>query len=182
MEVDGIKIEFKQISKWREHLASVPQNVFLLDDTLLENIALTTLSGAVDLPKACRAIQNAHLSEFVEKSENGVLHRIGENGLKLSGGQRQRLGIARALYRDRPILVMDESTSSLDNKTEASILSSVKSWGRAKTVVCVAHRLDTIKRADLIYVIDQGEVRSHGTFENLSKNCPIFRDIVQLTD
>nr|ADD96622.1 hypothetical protein [uncultured organism MedDCM-OCT-S12-C71] len=182
LKSDGIKVDFAQIAEWRKLIAGVPQNVFLLDSTLLENIALESLLGKVNLPKAYTAMKNAQLTEFIEKNEDGIFHLIGENGLRLSGGQRQRVGIARALYRDKPILVMDESTSSLDNKTENSILSSIKSWGRTKTVVCVAHRLDTIKRADLIYVIDNGEVKSHGTFENLSKNCPIFRDIVRLTD
>lgn len=182
LKADGLKIDFAQVAEWRKLLAAVPQNVFLLDATLLENIALESLSGEVDLPRAQRAMENAQLTEFIEGTENGIFHVIGENGLRLSGGQRQRVGIARALYRDKPVLIMDESTSSLDNKTESSILSSIRSWGEAKTIVCVAHRLDTIKRADLIYVIDQGKVKNHGTFESLRRNCPVFRDIVQVND
>ena len=182
LKADGLKIDFAQVAEWRKLLAAVPQNVFLLDATLLENIALESLSGEVDLPRAHRAMENAQLTEFIEGTESGIFHVIGENGLRLSGGQRQRVGIARALYRDKPVLIMDESTSSLDNKTESSILSSIRSWGKAKTIVCVAHRLDTIKRADLIYVIDQGKVKNHGTFESLRRNCPVFRDIVQVND
>lgn len=164
---------------WRDRVAYVPQEVALFDATIAQNVALTW-SDDVDRDRVRGALERAHLWDVVGAREGGVDASIGERGLALSGGQRQRLGIARALYTDPLVLVMDEATSALDNKTEAAVTESIAGLDGEVTVIVVAHRLATIRDADRIFFLREGELVGAGSFEDLISQFPDFAEQAQL--
>lgn len=158
---------------WRSRVGYVPQEVAIFDATVAQNVALTwTDDFDRDLVKS--SLEKAQMLDVVENREGGIDRRVGERGLSLSGGQRQRLGIARALYADPLVLVMDEATSALDSATEAAISKSIQDLHGKVTVVLVAHRLSTIRHADMIYFMADGEVQASGTFDELIEAVPDF--------
>jgi len=138
--------------------AYLPQKVFLIDDTLKNNIALGEKADEVNVDKLSSAIKDACLLEFVESLPKGFNTNIGESGVRLSGGQQQRIALARAFYYSRSILVMDESTSALDQKTEDKIMNEIKINKGAATIIMIAHRLSSLKHCDVIYELDKGIV------------------------
>lgn len=158
---------------WRRRVGYVPQEVALFDSTIAENVALTWHDD-YDPDRVRHALEQAHVWELVEKRDGGMNSPVGEQGISLSGGQRQRLGIARALYADPLVLVMDEATSALDTKTEAAVSQSIADLSGDRTVIVVAHRLSTVRRADTIFFMRDGEVVAHGTFEELVASVPDF--------
>lgn len=133
----------------------VPQNIFLLDESIEKNIALGIQEDEIDSSKILLAIKSAQLETFVHSLPNGLKTVIGERGIRLSGGQRQRIGIARALYNDPEIIILDEATSSLDNETEASFMKTIYSLKGDKTLLIVAHRLSTLNNCDKILTINK---------------------------
>jgi ABC-type multidrug transport system fused ATPase/permease subunit len=133
----------------------VPQNIFLLDESIEKNIALGIQEEEIDSSKILLAIKSAQLDTFVNSLPNGLKTVIGERGVRLSGGQRQRIGIARALYNDPEIIILDEATSSLDNETEASFMKTIYSLKGEKTLLIVAHRLSTLNNCDKILTINK---------------------------
>jgi ATP-binding cassette, subfamily B, bacterial PglK len=139
--------------QWRKMVAYVPQSIYLLDDSILANVAFGISSDKIDEKKVWSALHMAALDTFVMSLPSGLQTRIGELGSRLSGGQRQRIGIARALYKDAPILVLDEATSALDYETEKEILSSVEKLKDRKTLIVVTHRLGTIAGFDAVYTV-----------------------------
>jgi len=126
------------------------------------------------------AIRQADATEFVESFVDGLDTIVGERGVRLSGGQKQRVGIARALLKDSPILVLDEATSAVDVETEAAIRQAIKRVAKGRTVLIVAHRLETIKTASRIVVLDNGKVVEQGTFAELVKKQGVFCRIYQV--
>lgn len=160
-------------SDWRSRVGYVPQEVAIFDATVAQNVALTWTED-FDRGLVKSSLQKAQMLDVVENREGGIDRRVGERGLSLSGGQRQRLGIARALYADPLVLVMDEATSALDSATEAAISKSIQDLHGKVTVVLVAHRLSTIRHADQIYFMADGEVRASGTFDELIAAVPDF--------
>ena len=142
---------FKNPSSWRKNIGYVTQNVFLTDDKLINNIALGIEEKAIDLKKIESSIANSGLLEFVKNLKNGINNYVGEQGSRISGGQLQRVGIARALYNDPKILIFDESTSSLDLKTESEIMTNVYKFQKNKTLIIISHKLDLLKKCDHIY-------------------------------
>jgi ATP-binding cassette subfamily C protein len=153
----------------------VPQDPFLIDDTIRRNVALGLEDGAINDARLWCALKAAALADFIASLPDGLDTIVGERGIRLSGGQRQRLGVARALYDDPDVLVLDEATSSLDSVTEAEIMAAVQSLRGAKTLVIVAHRLSTIRCCDRIYYLEQGRIAASGTFDDLNVNAPGFR-------
>lgn len=143
---------------WLKHLGYIPQNIYLVDDTIRRNIALGVEDDAIDEKAVWRALEDAQLADFVRSLEEGLDTVIGERGVRISGGQRQRIGIARALYYDPEILFFDEATSSLDNETESALMESVNKLGSQKTMIIVAHRLTTLRGCDKIYKVEDGGV------------------------
>ena len=155
VEVDGIDI-FSMPHQWSRIIGYVPQSVFLIDDTVRSNVAFGLKKEEIQDEKVWKALQQAQLKEFVEKLPYGLDTIVGERGVKFSGGQRQRIAIARALYEDPDILVLDEATSSLDNETETAVMESIDALQGRKTLIIVAHRLTTIRNCDRIYEIADG--------------------------
>ena len=159
----------------------VPQHIYLCDDTFAANIAFAVQAGAVDPLNLKRAAKLANIDDFIENDlELGYETIVGERGARLSGGQRQRIGIARALYSHPKLLIMDEATSALDNLTENSVMASVESLRSTLTVIIIAHRLSTVKRADLIFFFDKGRVLDSGTFDELFRKNKMFRDLASV--
>lgn len=156
-------------SDYLSQIAYLPQQVFMSDSTLLSNVALGTKSEDIDIQKVNYALDKSSLSEFVKSLPNGLNTIIGERGVKLSGGQRQRIALARAFYYDRSILVMDESTSALDHKTEQAIIDQIRDLKREKTIILIAHRLTSLQHCDYIYKIEGGSISNLGSYENMIK-------------
>ncbi len=147
------------LCRWHNNLSYVPQDIYLLDDTMRANVAFgEDNQNTVSDEKIWEALEKAQLAEFVRSLPNQLDSMIGEKGVRLSGGQRQRIGIARALYRNTPILILDEATSALDYQTESEILQSVQKLQGEKTLIIITHRLNTIEGCDLIYEIKENHV------------------------
>ena len=158
---------FENLSRWHKSIGYIPQSIYLMDDTVKNNIAFGIAQEDVDEGEIWRALEKAQLKEFVEQMEFGLETVIGESGVKLSGGQRQRIGIARALYNDPQILVLDEATSALDTETETAVMEAIESLAGSKTLIIIAHRLSTIRNCDVVYEVKGGHVVQ---VENLKAN------------
>ncbi len=146
------------LREWHKNISYVPQDIFLIDDTIKENIAFGHDANQIPDEIVWNALEKAQLAEFVRSLPNGLQTQIGEKGVRLSGGQRQRIGIARALFRETPIIVFDEATSALDYQTEADVLKTVAGLKGDKTLVIITHRLTTIADCDRIYEIKDSEI------------------------
>ena len=140
----------KKLLQWRLAISHVPQQIFLSDSTIAENIAFGIERKNIDLDRVKKAAEIAQINTFIDSTKNNYFTEIGENGLKLSGGQRQRLGIARALYRRSQIIIFDEATSALDAKTESEVINALNNLNNDLTLIIVAHRLSTIKKCNRI--------------------------------
>ena len=149
---------YENLRSWREKLRYIPQSIYLSDDTIRNNVAFGIYEAQIDDNAIWKALEKAQLKEFVQGLENGLDTYVGDRGVRLSGGQRQRIGIARALYHDPEILVLDEATSALDSSTEQAVMESIASRQGLKTMIIIAHRLTTIKNADLVYEVSGGNV------------------------
>jgi ABC-type multidrug transport system fused ATPase/permease subunit len=176
--IDGLPLR-DVIHAWRDRVGYVPQRVALFDGTIGQNVALTW-GDDYDRDKVMEALEKAQLSSLVEARQHGIDERIGERGMSLSGGQQQRLGIARALYSDPLVLVLDEATSSLDTKTEDDVVQAIKALHGEVTLIAVAHRISTIKDYDQICYLDRGRILGKGTFSELAASLPQFGLQVQL--
>jgi ATP-binding cassette, subfamily B, bacterial PglK len=152
---------------WSKQVAYLPQEIFLTDNSLCENIALAIPYNQIDKNKVLNALRQARLLDMVNELPNGIDTNIGENGIRLSGGQKQRVAIARAFYHEREILVMDEATSSLDEETEKEIVKEIENLKGSKTLIIIAHRFSTVKNCDRIYRLDKGKIIDSGSFEKV---------------
>lgn len=150
----NIKDEYRS---WLKNVGYIPQLIFMLDDTILKNVAFGVPEDEIDMNRIWEVLKEAQMDEFVRSLPEGLNTGIGERGIRISGGQRQRLGIARALYYDPEVLILDEATSALDNDTEAAIMDAINSLQGRKTLVIIAHRLQTIEKCDMIYRIEGGK-------------------------
>jgi ABC-type multidrug transport system fused ATPase/permease subunit len=159
--VDGADIQGGMRS-WQDQIGYVPQAIYLTDDTLRRNVAFGLPDDSIDDDAVARALRSARLDEFVQSLPSGAGTIVGERGVRLSGGQRQRIGIARALYNDPAVLVLDEATSSLDTATEGEVMESVRALSGHKTVIIVAHRLSTVANCSVIYRLGCGRIVQHG--------------------
>lgn len=178
LEVDGIALP-DVVHAWRSRIGYVPQRVTLFDGTIAQNVALTW-DDDYDRDKVMEVIEKAQLGSLVASRKDGLDERIGERGMSLSGGQQQRLGIARALYSDPLMLVLDEATSSLDTKTEDDIVQALRALHGEITIIAVAHRISTIKDYDQIAYVDHGKILGTGGFRELAASLPQFGLQVQL--
>lgn len=154
---DGVDIE-KNYGAWLAHIGYIPQMIFMMDDSIKSNVAFGFPEEEIDEAEVWRALEEAKLAEYVRELPEGLETQIGERGIRLSGGQRQRIGIARALYTDPDLLIFDEATSALDNETEAAIMESINSLHGKKTMVIIAHRLQTIEGCDMVYRVAGGKI------------------------
>lgn len=150
---DGVDI-FKNYESWLAQIGYIPQSIYLIDESIRENIAFGIDGDQIDEARIWEVLKEAQLKEFVEELPEGLDTTIGDRGVRLSGGQRQRIGIARALYHNPEILVFDEATSALDHDTEAAVMEAVNSFHGKKTMIIIAHRLNTIEKCDIIYKVE----------------------------
>ncbi|MBQ7425534.1 MAG: ABC transporter ATP-binding protein, partial [Lachnospiraceae bacterium] len=153
---DGVDVN-TNYRGWLKNIGYIPQTIFMTDSTIRKNVAFGVPDDEIDDNKVWQALKEAALDEFVKELPEGLDTQIGERGIRLSGGQRQRIGIARALFEDPEVLVLDEATSALDNDTEAAIMDSINRLHGRKTLVIIAHRLQTIEKCDMIYNIGEGK-------------------------
>jgi ABC-type multidrug transport system fused ATPase/permease subunit len=161
--VDGVNVQ-DRIRWWQDQIGYVPQSIFLTDDTLRRNVAFGLPKSEIDDAAVDAAIRAAQLEEFVNSLPLGLETVVGERGVRLSGGQRQRIGIARALYHNPDVLVLDEATSSLDTETEHGVMQAVQALQGEKTVIIVAHRLSTVEYCDRLYRLESSRIVDEGTF------------------
>jgi len=176
--IDDISLTHENTMSWQEKTGYVPQQIFISDDTVLRNIAFGIEDKLIDQQRVIEASQAANIHDFIiNELDDGFSTRLGERGIRLSGGQRQRIAIARALYRNPEILVFDEATSALDNETEKSINESIKALNGHKTLIIIAHRLNTVKNCDVIYVLEKGKIISTGNYDQLISECEKFRQL-----
>jgi len=150
----NIRTEYRS---WLKNIGYIPQMIFMLDDTILKNVAFGVKDDNINMEQVWFVLREAQLEEFVKSLPDGLYTTIGERGIRLSGGQRQRIGIARALYNNPDVLILDEATSALDNDTEAAIMESINLFHGKKTLIIIAHRLQTIEKCDMIYRIENGQ-------------------------
>lgn len=154
---DGTNV-FDNYPAWLGQIGYIPQSIYLVDEPIRNNIAFGIADEEIDDDRIWQVLEEAQLKEFIKSLPEGLDTTIGDRGVRLSGGQRQRLGIARALYHNPEILVFDEATSALDNETEAAVMEAINSFHGKKTMVIIAHRLNTIEKCDLIYKVDGGRI------------------------
>jgi ABC-type multidrug transport system fused ATPase/permease subunit len=168
LRIDDTLLTPSNVRHWQASLGYVPQHIFLADQSVAANIALGVPEPEIDQAAVEKAAWLANLHDFVLRElPQGYNTIIGERGVRLSGGQRQRIGIARALYRDPPVLLFDEATSALDNTTERAVMEAIHNLTGDKTVILVAHRLSTVEPCDRIYVLAGGKVVEEGSWEEL---------------
>ena len=175
LEPDGTLLVDKydvsnELQRWRRNISYVPQELFLIDGTIAENIVFGDTSYHIDNERLWSAIKLSGLEPLVKKLPLGVDSEVGEGGSKLSGGQRQRLTIARALYSDAEVIIFDEATSALDNSTQSIILETIEGLVGLKTIIILAHRVEAVRQAKKIYMMDKGRIVDSGSFTDLSKN------------
>lgn len=165
--VDGQSISGDRRRAWQQTIAHVPQDIYLADTTLAENIAFGARSEEIDMERVRLAARRAQIADFIESGPNGYQAFAGERGVRLSGGQRQRIGIARALYKRANVLVLDEATSALDSETEQVVMDTIEQMGLGITILIIAHRLTTVQRCDKIIKLEYGAVVFEGPYKDL---------------
>lgn len=178
ISIDDSNIASVPTRELREASAAVFQNPSLFSGTIAENICYA--SKGVDVKKMRKAAKAANALGFIESFKNGFNTQIGEKGLKLSGGQKQRIAIARAIYKDAPILILDEATSSLDSKSEVEVQAALETLMRDRTTLIIAHRLSTIQHVDTIVVLEDGKVAQSGSPKMLAKKPGLYRELLAL--
>ena len=167
--VDGVNLH-EQNLEWQSTIGYVAQAIYLTDDTIRRNVAFGIAEKEIDEVALERALKSAQLWDFVESLPEKAHTIVGERGIRVSGGQRQRIGIARALYHEPQVLVLDEATSSLDMETETEVMSAIRALQGFKTILIVAHRLSTVQHCDRVYRIEDATIVAEGTLEELTKN------------
>ena len=158
------------LSEWHAQVAYIPQQVFLIDGSLEENIVFGDNKEQINREKLKDSLKLAKLSDFVETLPDGINTLLGERGIRFSGGQRQRVALARAFYHQRNVIVMDEATSALDNNTEREIVDEIERLKDKKTMIVIAHRLSTLKHCDRIYELKNGKIINIGTYQEIVEN------------
>ena len=173
ISVDGVALTPANRRNWQRSIAHVPQAIFLADASIARNIAFGIAEDAIDLARVTEAAKKAQLDEFIEALPEGYDTHVGERGVRLSGGQRQRLGIARAIYKQAPVLVLDEATSALDDATEAAVMHALDRLGEeGRTIILIAHRMSTVSRADLVVRLEGGRVTELGSYAEVVGGTP----------
>ena len=175
--LDGEELKDNQIASWQSFCSYVPQSINLLNADFVSNVAYGLEKDEINIPKVWESLVSAQLEDLIKSLPNGLATKIGDNGVRLSGGQRQRIAIARAFYRDTKLLVLDEATSSLDNKTESKLIEAINSLDKKLTIIFIAHRITTVKNCDCIYEFENGEIKASGIFEDLINNSESFKEI-----
>jgi HlyD family secretion protein len=181
LKIGNIIIDEQNSSILQKLIGYVPQNIFLSDSSIRNNIAFGLDQEMIEESKIISACKQSQLAQFINTLPDGLDTIVGEKGVQLSGGQKQRIAIARALYRNPKILVLDEATSSLDGITEKKIMESISEIASNMTVLVIAHRLNTVKACDMIYYMDDGKIIDNGTYEELMISNQNFKDLSKIS-
>lgn len=180
--IDNVSLNTYNINSYRSKIGLISQETVVFNDTLYNNVTFWSEKNEKNLEKFKSVIEKVDLLEFLERSTAKEDIMLGDNGVVMSGGQRQRLSIARELFKETEILILDEATSSLDSQTEKLIQESIDRIKGSLTIIIIAHRLSTIKSADTILLLKNGEINAEGNFQELVKNSPIFSKMVELQE
>ena len=172
--IGGYDVNSVPIKVLRDHIAYVPQDNFLFSDTIENNIAF---SGDIEKEKIVEASKLADIHDNIEGFAKGYETVLGERGVTVSGGQKQRISIARAFVKDAEILILDDSVSAVDVKTEKTILENLRKSRKGKTTILIAHRVSTIDTMDKIIYINQGKIEAVGTHKELMESCKVYQEI-----
>jgi ATP-binding cassette, subfamily B, bacterial PglK len=176
--VDGKNI-LHNLDSWQKQIGYIPQNIYLSDDTIRSNIAFGLTTDEIREEQVLAAVKASQLEELVYNLPDKLDTLVGERGIRLSGGQRQRIGIARALYHNPEVIVMDEATAALDNTTEREFMNALESMSGQKTMIMIAHRLSTVKNCDRLYLMKNGIVEDVGTYNELLERNREFQTMAQ---
>lgn len=177
--VNEEKITSDKLLSYQKSIGYVPQLIFILDDTVLANVAFGVPSNNIDLERVKKALIQANAMEFVERMPDGIHTQLGQDGKLLSGGQRQRIGIARALYRDNSVLILDEPTSALDIQSEFEIMQLLNKLKKEMLIIVISHRPAAIKLSDRITILERGEVTASGGYDQLITENQHFRELIE---
>jgi ATP-binding cassette subfamily C protein CydD len=175
--LDGRPIQQMSAQAWRQFIAWQPQNPYVFNTTVAENIRMGRADASLE--EVIQAAQAADVHEFIQTLPHGYETVIGERGARLSGGQVQRLSLARAFLKNAPILLLDEATSTLDGESEERVFRTIDAVMKERIVLVIAHRLNTIKNADAIIVVQDGRVVASGTHQRLLQTSPVYQHLVQ---
>ena len=168
LQIDGKKLNKNNLRSWQKSIGYVPQNIYLSDDTIEANIAFGRNDKEINKDLVEKVCKIANLHSFINNELSDKYQTvIGERGARLSGGQRQRIGIARALYNEPKVLILDEATSSLDINTEKAVMDAVNNLRKNLTIIIIAHRLNTVKKCDKIFLLENGEIKKEGKFDEV---------------
>ena len=167
--VDQTEINQVNLASWQKNIGYVPQNIYLTDDTIERNIAFSEFENTIDTERVKKAAIMANLDVFINTLSEKYQTFVGERGIRLSGGQRQRIGIARAIYHNPKVLVLDEATSSLDGITENAIMDAIQNLSHKKTIIIIAHRLSTLIECDIIHMLANGKIIDSGDIHSVNK-------------
>ncbi|MEX1211385.1 MAG: ABC transporter ATP-binding protein [Balneolaceae bacterium] len=181
IKVDGVDIA-TNIRGWQQNIGYIPQQIYLLDDTICRNIAFGIPDDLIDEEKIDFSIKAAQLEELMVRLPDGLDTVVGERGVRLSGGQQQRIGIARVLYDNPQVLVMDEATSALDNITEKFVIEAIENLRGDRTIIMIAHRLTTVRKCDVIYLMKEGKIVNQGSYDELLVTSRDFREMNLMAD
>jgi ATP-binding cassette, subfamily B, bacterial MsbA len=177
IKLDGVDITAWELTSLRNHIAMVSQDTILINDTVLANVSIG--DDKPNMTRAQKALENAYLWQHIESLPHGIMTQIGHNGNTLSGGQRQRLAIARAFYKASSILILDEATSALDSESEQLVQAAITQLTKTCTTLVIAHRLSTVKHADLIVVMEAGKIVEQGPYQELIEKDQVFARLVK---
>ena len=180
--IDNKELKDEHVTNWQSLCSYVPQSINLLNTDFISNVAYGLKDHEIDESKVALSLEAAQLGGLIKALPNGLKTKIGDNGIRLSGGQRQRIAIARAFYRNTKVLIFDEATSSLDNKTEAELIDALSFISKKLTVIFIAHRLSTIKECDCIYEFDKGQIIAQGKFKELKEKSKSFREMINISE
>jgi ATP-binding cassette, subfamily B, bacterial MsbA len=174
IRLDGVPLPDWDLRSLRQQFAMVSQDVVMLNDTLAANVVLGAAAGEIDEQRVLAALESANLSDLLARLPQGIHSTVGHNAAELSGGQRQRLAIARAIYKDAPILILDEATSALDNESERLVQDALARLMKGRTTLVIAHRLSTIEHADRVVVLADGRIAEQGTHRQLLQSDGLY--------
>lgn len=175
--IDNNYVSETQLKTFSSHFGYVPQSVYLMDTTIAENIAYGVNFKNINLDRVLECLKVVELDELFTTKSTGLFTNVGERGAQLSGGQIQRIGIARALYHEPDVIIFDEATSALDSPTESSIMNSINKLRSSCSIILIAHRINTIKSADKIFVLENGNVVNSGDYYYLNQHCELFKSL-----
>ena len=167
--IDGNVIDKENMHDWQRKIFHVPQQIILSDTSIKNNIAFGIEESEISHQRVVDSCEKAKLTDYIKELDSGYDSLVGERGIQLSGGQRQRIGIARALYKGGEVIILDEATNALDNKTESMVSEAIDSLSESITKIIVAHNHETIKNCDIIFILQEGSIVEAGNYKELQK-------------